>query len=513
MENINAALLIDAYKSFHVHAYHPDVTHVYSNFTNRDGLYSNTKRNGVVFVGLQYFIKDILIRQWNETFFSKSKDEAISEYKRVISSMLGKDIDATHMEKLHDLGYLPIKIKALPEGSLVPYKVPVLTITNTVSGFGWVTNMLETVLSSELWGISTSATTAYAYRKRFEMEPSLKKLGMNKFLGHDFSYRGMFGSKAAAQSGFGHLCSFFGSDTIPAALFAEKYYNAKIDKELVFSSVKATEHSTMCSYGVENEIESLERLITQVVPDGIISIVSDTWDFWKLVTEYLPKLKDKILARNGTLVVRPDSGCPVKILTGYLPEDGIKPMTFTKEGIPELWMDTEGNIITDAERKGLIECLCETFGGTIQEGTGLKLLDSHIGAIYGDSITLERQDQIIQRLLKKGFVPSVVLGIGSFTYQYVTRDTHGSAVKATCVQKGEGNYEAIFKDPKTDHKKRSAKGLLKVTLTDGKYCLENDVTPSQEKEGELKTIFEDGKLLVETSLNEIRERIDATFKL
>ena len=572
MNNINAALLKDAYKAFHKFAYNPEVTHVYSNFTNRHGKYSNTKSDEVVFVGLQYFIKEILVKQWNDTFFSKPKEEVVGEYRRVIESMLGKTIDTKHMEDLHDLGYLPILVKALPEGSVVGYQIPTLTITNTVSGFGWVTNMLETVMSSELWGISTSATTAYTYRKRFEKEQSLKELGMIPFLGHDFSYRGMFGTQAAAQSGFGHLCSFVGSDTIPAALFAEEYYGAKIDKELVFASVDATEHSVMCSYGTEGEQASLEHLITNVTPAGIISVVSDTWDFWKLVTEYLPNLKDKIMVRDGTLVIRPDSGDPVEILCGKssnaitlnkqftdfniwkeyvhdhlhelfsneLEEDPTNPFSDMTERYnfngkiyevtyePDLnrhdktyyYVDNWGGfeekfcwveVELTAEEKGLIECLWDTFGGTIQESTGLKLLDSHIGAIYGDSITLERQDEIIKRLVTKGFVPSVVLGIGSYTYQYVTRDTHGSAVKATCVQKGEGNYEPIFKDPKTDKSKKSAKGLLMVTKEEGKFVLHSDVTPEQEQQGELIPVFKDGELLVETTLSEIRERINFTL--
>lgn len=492
MKYIQASLLKDAYKAYHKHAYNPEVTHVYSNFTNRNGKYSNTGMDKVVFVGLQYFIKEILIDQWNETFFNLPKKVVVDEYQRVIGSMLGKEVPTDHIADLHDLGYLPISIKALPEGSLVPYQVPVLTITNTVSGFGWITNMLETVMSSELWGISTSATTAYAFRKRFEEESSLKELGMTPFLGHDFAYRGLAGSHAASQFGFGHLCSFVGSDTIPAALFAEKYYNAKIDKELVFASVEATEHSVMCSYGMEGEQSSLEHLMTEVSPSGILSVVSDTWDFWKLVDEYLPNLKDKIMSRDGTLVIRPDSGDPVKILTGYTDDE-------VYEGISEL------------ERKGLVECLWDTFGGSTQESTGLKLLDSHVGAIYGDSITLERQDQIIKRLVAKGFVPSVVLGIGSFTYQYVTRDTHGSAVKATCVQKGEGNYIPIFKDPKTDSKKKSAKGLLRVEKEDGNYVLYGNQTSDQEGQGELVEVFRDGIILVKTSLQEIRERINSTF--
>lgn len=478
-----APLMKDAYKVFHKFAYKKGVTHVYSNFTNRFNTHSNIPNNSeVMFVGLQYFIKDVLIERWNNTFFSADKETAVNEYSRVVNAMLGKTIDVSHIEELHDLGYLPLKIKAVKEGQLVPYGVPSLSIVNTVEGFGWLTNMIETVMSAEIWPICTSATTALAYRRRFEKEESLDK-EMIPFMGHDFSYRGMFGTQAAAMSGFGHLTSFAGSDVIPAALFAEKYYGARIDKELVFASVDATEHSVMCSYGTEGEIDSLEHLITNVTPTGIISIVSDTWDFWKLVGEYLPKLKDKIMSRDGVVVIRPDSGDPVKIICG----------------------DNKGK--TKLERKGLIECLWDIFGGT--ENNGLKKLDVHIGAIYGDSITLERQDLIIKGLLTKGFVPNVTLGIGSYTYQYVTRDTHGSAVKATDVQFGTGNHQPIFKDPKTDSSKKSAKGLLRVCKSADNSLYMMDCVHPDDEGGVLETVFEDGDIIRETSLNEIRDMVNS----
>ena len=551
---MNAALNKDAYKVFHPFAYNPKVTHVFSNMTPRFGKHSNVKGNEeVLFVGLQPYLLETLVNTWNRDFFWQPKDAVCGDYQRVVSAMLGKTVPVDHIEALHDLGYLPICVKALPEGSLVPYNVPVYTIFNTVEGFGWVTNMLETDMSAETWGIMTSATTAFAYRKRFEQEPELKASGMIKFMGHDFSYRGMFGRQAAAMSGFGHLCSFVGSDTIPAALYAEKYYGAQIDKELVFASVDATEHSIMCSYGTEGELESLRHLIEDVTPSGIISIVSDTWDFWKLVTEYLPSLKDKIMTREGTVVIRPDSGDPVKILTGYtfkslealskelelLVEDFVEPWELHKLELEVEVVKTNGKYFTysieytaypeggyshepeiklleevpEHEVKGLIQCLYETFGGTATE-SGLIALDSHIGAIYGDSITLERQDQIIKRLKAKGFLPSVVLGIGSFTYQYVTRDTHGTAVKATDTQHGTGNHVAISKDPKTDSSKKSAKGLLMVVKDEnGRFQLKADVTPEEEasEANELKVVYENGKEYNLTTLAEIRERVDSYF--
>ncbi|BBL19206.1 nicotinate phosphoribosyltransferase [Vibrio phage KIT04] len=527
-----AALITDGYKVFHPFAYRPGTTHVYSNGTARFNKHSNVPNNAaVVNFGIQMALQK-LNNLWNENFFNLPKEEVLAEYQRVIKGYLGKKISVDHIAKLHDVGYLPIEVKALPEGSLVPYGVPPYTIHNTVSGLGWVTNLLETPFSAEYWPAVTSATTAFAYRERFERVPALRAGGMIKFMGHDFSARGLWGMFAPEQNG--HLTSFVGTDSIVSGLAMEQFYDAQIDKELVMASVDATEHSVMCSYESDNELESLIHLISNVTPNGIISIVSDTWDFWQLVTEYLPQIKDLIMSRDGTVVIRPDSGDPVEILCGivkhphyydtideaYAKLDGFFEVEGKAVDIAGQWRRASiaadgrvgfGKPIPEHEVKGLIECLWDTFGGT--EVDGLRLLDSHIGAIYGDSITLERQDQIIERLLAKGFVPSVVLGIGSFTYQYVTRDTHGFAIKATDIQVGEGNHIAISKDPKTDQSKKSAKGLLMVVEDGDSYRLVADVTPEQEASDEncLKTIFKDGKFIKRTSLAEIRARIDSHF--
>ncbi|QDF14798.1 nicotinate phosphoribosyltransferase [Vibrio phage Pontus] len=540
-----AALITDGYKVFHPFAYRPGTTHVYSNGTARFNKHSNVPNNAeIVHFGIQMALQK-LNTLWNENFFKHPKEAVLAEYQRVISGYLGKKISVDHIAKLHDVGYLPIEVKSLPEGSLVPYGVPPYTIHNTVEGLGWVTNLLETPFSAEYWPAVTSATTAFAYRSRFEQVPALRAGGMIKFMGHDFSARGLWGMFAPEQNG--HLTSFVGTDSMVSGLAMEQYYDARIDKELVMASVDATEHSVMCSYETENELESLIHLISNVTPNGIISIVSDTWDFWQLVTQYLPEIKDLIMSRDGTVVIRPDSGDPVKILTGYtsINIDALEDLIDEECGTNELIKleETFEAVIKDGkfyeweayayhypdgtfgdcditlkreipehEVKGLVECLWDTFGGT--EVDGLRLLDSHIGAIYGDSITLERQDQIIERLIAKCFVPSVVLGIGSFTYQYVTRDTHGFAIKATDIQVGEGNHIAISKDPKTDQSKKSAKGLLMVVEDGDSYRLVADVTPEQEASEEncLKTIFKDGEFVKRTSLAEIRARIDAHFE-
>lgn len=520
-----ASMQKDVYKEFHGRAYHPDVTEVYANFTSRSGRLSNVENNDkVAFVGLQYFIKSYLQEEWDD-FFKMEKSKAVANHKRIMSAMLGYPIDVSYLEALHDLGYLPLKIKALPEGTLVPYLVPPITIVNTKEGFQWLTNMIETVLSCENWPIQTSATTAVSYLKVFKEFANKTGFPMAAvpFQGHDFSFRGMFGKHAAAMSGFGHLASgLVGTDTIPAVLFAEKYYGANVDNELVGCSVDATEHSVTCSWILEGEIEFFKYLMQEQSPKGVLAVVSDTWDFWTLVTEYLPKLKEDILARDGTLVIRPDSGDPVKILTGYrvaadseasnqkqaakhAQDNGYE--AYCYDGTYYALSDDGSFELMPCEVKGLIECLWDIFGGSITD-KGFKLLDDHIGAIYGDAITLTRQRQILQRLMDKGFASKVVLGIGSYSYQYVTRDTHGSAVKATSVVKNNERL-AIFKDPKTDTKKKSAKGLLKVDRVNGELTLFDDVSDKEEQEGLLEVVFEDGKLIKETTLAQIRHIIDS----
>ena len=481
---MNPIFLKDGYKVGHKFQYPEGTTLVYSNLTPRTSRVEGVEN--VVFFGLQYFIKEYLIRQFDEQFFQQPKEKVMAQYRRRIDNYLGKDaISYDHIAALHDLGYLPLEIKALPEGALVPMKVPVLTLWNTKPEFFWLTNMLETLMSAILWKPMTSATTAFEYLKTFRAyaEQTVgEDLSFVPWQGHDFSFRGMSGIEDATMSGAGHLLSFAGTDTIPAIDFLETFYNADCEQELIGGSVAATEHSVMCMGTQDAEIQTFIHLIEDIYPKSIVSIVSDTWDFWQVITEFLPQLKAKILAREGKVVIRPDSGDPVKIIVG----DANAPV-----GTPE--------------HKGAIECMWDIFGGTMTP-QGYKLLDPHIGLIYGDSITTARQKAILEGLRKKGFASyNVVLGIGSYTYEYVTRDTFGFAMKATYGEvNGEGR--AIFKDPKTDNgTKKSAKGLMKVIKNEAnQYELQDDVTWQQAAEGELKTVFRDGTLMVDWTLGEVR---------
>lgn len=493
MMNLNPMLMSDFYKQSHREQYPQGTEKVYSTWTPRTSRIDGIDK--VVCFGVQGFIKKYLIDYFNKNFFDISEEEAVSSFERMIKFTLGKtEVDTSHVRALHELGYLPIKIQALKEGTLTPIRVPMLTIENTIPDFFWLTNFLETLMSCELWQSMTSATLAFQYRKIVEKyaKETCDDNSHVPFQCHDFSMRGMSSVESSISSGMGHLLSFSGTDTIPAIFGLEQYYNANIENELVGTSIPATEHSVMCSYGNTNEFELFKHLLLDVYPTGLFSAVSDTWDLWKVVTEYIPALKEEILGRDGRLVVRPDSGIPEDIICGDVN---------APEGSPE--------------RKGVIELLWETFGGTINS-KGYKVLDTHIGCIYGDSITLERAEEICKRLKDKGFASSnIVFGVGSFTYQYNTRDTFGFALKATYVIVN-GEERLIFKNPKTDNGvKKSQRGLVNVTrdkdgklvFTDGfyksDYDAEQKVNPTL-----LETVFKDGKLLRDESLAEIRARLD-----
>lgn len=486
---LSAALLCDFYKISHRNMY-PDGTEVvYSTWTPRASRMKGIDH--VVNFGQQAFIKNYLIDFFDTNFFSRPKEEVIAEYTRILKYTLGvANPDSSHIEELHDLGYLPLSIKSLPEGTLVPLRVPMLTIQNTNPKFFWLTNYIETLASCELWQAMTSATIAREYRKILDYY-AMETVGNTDFVmfqGHDFSMRGMSSLQSAITSGMGHLLSFSGTDTIPAIQGAENAYNANIEKELVGTSIPATEHSIQCAFG--DDMAYLENMLNVVHPTGPVSIVSDGYDFWDVIARVIPALKDKILARDGgpesldKVVIRPDSGDPILIVCG----------------------DPNGK--TELEKKGAVEALWDIFGGTVTD-KGYKLLDSHIGLIYGDAITLRRCEEICRQLEAKGFASiNAVFGIGSYTYQYNTRDTFGFALKSTlCVINGD--EKQIFKDPKTDNGiKKSQKGRV-VVLKEGdslKFMdglnLKDDIAGDQ-----LVEIYRDGKLLLDETFANIRARL------
>lgn len=528
MKNLTpVTLLSDFYKLSHSAQYPKGTTKVYSTWTPRSAKFAPYAEDGVIVFGLQYFIKEYLIERFNTEFFSRPLEELKAEYIRFVTHTLGSQYsDFSRYENLHNLGYLPIEIKALDEGTKSSIRVPILTIENTKPEFFWLTNYLETIMSATLWTPIQSATLAYNYRKVLD-EYAIKTTGSTDevdFQAHDFSFRGMSSEQSAMTSGAGHLTSFIGSDSIVSGIFMEEYYNANVENELVLASIPATEHSVMCSYGQENEENLLKHLMTEVYPSGFFSVVSDTWDFFKLVSEYLPRLKDIIMSRDGRVVIRPDSGDPVKIITGnsdYIVKNREELSAIHLEQNMTVYIVEEDKyfklvakdlveIEPTVEVKGLIKSLYDIFGGIVND-LGYKILDSHIGAIYGDSITLERAKIISKRLEKAGFATTnIVYGVGSFSYQYNTRDTLGQAIKATYAIV-DGEERLLFKDPITDDgTKRSQRGMVSVTKTETGTTFKDGLTSKDKKDLDksiLKTVFKNGDLLIEHSLKEIRQRI------
>lgn len=488
MKNIPAALLCDFYKLSHRTMFPEGTQYLYETFTPRKSRIEGV--TSVVAFGFQGFIKKYLIEYFNENFFNKDFHEIKEEYERVLKFCLGvENPDATHLKELHDLGNLPLRIRAVEEGTEVPMRVPVLTIENTHPDFAWLVGFFETLMSAEIWMPMTSATISLQYKRiltRYAEETS-DIPDFVQFQGHDFSMRGMSCIEAAMSSGCGHLTSFCGTDTIPAILYAEQYYNANIEKELVGVSCAASEHSVMEANGMD-EYKTHKYLLTEKYPTGILSLVGDTWNLWNVLTDVLPRLKNEIMARDGKYVCRPDSGSPVLILCGN--PDGEH----------------------DAEKKGVIELLWDVFGGAVNS-KGYKQLDPHVGAIYGDAITPERAEEICARLKEKGFASTnVVLGIGSYTFQYKTRDTFGFALKATSVTI-DGVEHKIFKDPVTDKDKFKKSQLGRVVVlrdSEGVINYVDNLSFLDTKFYEddlLELVFLNGMLMKETSLAEVRARL------
>ena len=519
---IPAPLLLDSYKSSHRKQYSPNTEVVYSTWTPRKSRESDI--NKVVVFGIQAFIQDYLVELFNQTFFYRKKEDVIPVIKEIMQNYTG-DSDTSHWEALHDLGYLPLEIRALPEGTLCPIRVPMATIENTKPEFYWLTNFIETIFSTEVWKPMTSATIALQYRKILDSyaEKTCDNNDHVDYQGHDFSLRGMAGVDAGLSSGAGHLVSFKGSDTIPAVFWIEKYYQTKNINGSVATSIPATEHSVAETNIIELEeqfknsedprLEAerayLGRLLNDVYPSGFFSYVSDTYNLWDVCTKVLPSHKDKIMSRDGRVVVRPDSGDPVDILCGYNTKTFFDDYGGTDK--PVRLRDESDTPYYNEINKGVIELLWETFGGTVNS-KGYKVLDSHIGCLYGDAITLERAKEICERLEKKGFASSnVVLGIGSYTYNMNTRDTFGFALKTTYGVVN-GKELLLYKDPITDDgTKKSQKGRVIVlrdengdlTYIDNLYKSEWEKRVNN-GEDELRTVFKDGKVMNTQSFDMVR---------
>jgi len=535
--NINPLLDVDFYKVSHKHMYPRGMTKMYSNLTPRSAKHFRFKSadfdNRVVVFGTQALINQ-LANHWQTNFFNKPIEPLVAEYKSVLLNCLGvSDPDVQWCYDLHNLGYLPILIKALPEGSRSPIGVPVLTIANTHDNFAWLVNYLETYLSTNIWKPITMATNSYEY-KRILAKYNALTADTTDFMPwqvHDFAARGLGSSHEWAINCIAHLTSFSGTDTVQAILGAQHYYGADLT---CGGSVPATEHSVMTiNISTSNHDDKLlaeqtylHKLLTDLYPTGILSVVCDSYDFWGVIEHNLPALKDVIMYRDGKLVIRPDSGNPIDVICGVSVNQSFN--YDLEEAIPLLYMGTtyfECNSgtykvktivndedeyessytkITEVEARGLLQSLWDIFGGTLND-KGYKVLDSHIGLIYGDAITADVYESILSRMESMGFSSdNLVIGKGAVGDQLITRDTFGFAIKAThCVVNGQSIE--VSKEPKTDAKKKSAKGLLHVTPD---FQLIDQCTPEQEATGLLEPIFHNSEVLSNTTLEEIRQKLN-----
>ena len=488
MINYNPLLCLDFYKTAHANQYPSGLTRIVSYYTPR-----MTRLNGIdklPLFGLQAFIREYLIEAFNRNFFSCPFDDVYNEYCRVMqNTVFTSGIGFKRFMQLHKLGYLPLEIRAVPEGTRTDIRVPQIEISNTHPDFVWLVNTIETMLSCTMWHTQISAEIGYLYRQilnEYADRTCDDTVSRARLLG-DFSMRGQESVESATKSSAAFMLSFLFTETVPAILWLEDNYLCRVEHDQIGFGSLSTEHSVMCSnFALDGDEETLlSRLLTQIYPDKNFSIVSDT--YWNFVDNILPKMKNEILAHDGCFYIRGDSGDPVEVAT---------------KTVFHLW---------------------EIFGGT-ENSKGYKVLDRHVKAMYGDSITLQRCEQIYKTLSDAGFaIDNLLLGAGSFSlqcletlsdgsssFQPYTRDTFGIAVKATYAEDENGNPIMIFKDPKTDSEdfKRSQRGCCRVYRTTCGYAYEDGLTWAQaQKDNELQTVFKDGQMTKLFTLDQIRSNL------
>ena len=492
--NTLAILLSDTYKQTHDRMYPKNLKKLVSYWVPRKSMFVNEENQKMVWFGLQGFIQEWLIEYFERNFFNLPLEAVVNEYKYSMDIQIGEgNYDIDKVENLWRLGYLPIEIKALPEGSLVDMGIPCIEITNTHDNFAWLVQWIECILQAELWKMCNHATIGHMYY-------TLAKKWYNKTVDNtidprnafaDFGMRGMSCMNEAIRCSAAWLLSSNKTSTIPAISYLDKYYFAKCADNKIGIGAVSTEHSVMgANFALDgNERDFVKRLLTELYPNSSFSMVSDTYDYWNMVENIIPSLKEEILNHNGKLLIRPDSGDQFET---------------TVETIQKLW-----NI----------------FGGTTNT-KGYKVLDSHIGVILGDGCTLEVLDRIWTELESRGFAANnAIFGVGAFCFSAIfengkmivnTRDTYGCAMKATYGVFGDKELK-IYKDPKTDtsHLKKSHRGLVFVEKVGDKFTYKDDMLQSEYDEyakthtSAMRTVFKNSALLLPNceTRKEIRERL------
>lgn len=446
---------VDSYKTSHFSQFPKDTTSLFSYIEARGGNYKET-----VFFGLQYFIKEYLLNPITEADVNKAK-------KLYAAHGVPFNYDGW-MYIVNELkGYLPIKIKAVPEGTKVPISNILVSVESTDKNVPWIVSWVETALLRSIWYGTTVATRSNYIKSIIKegLEKSSDSIDEINFKLHDFGSRGVSSQESAILGGMAHLLNFMGTDTVVALLGAQDYYNA----DMAGYSIPASEHSSITSWGKENETEAYRNMIKQFAkPGAIFACVSDSYDIYNAISNiWGSSLKDEVVNSKATLVVRPDSGIPEEVVL-----------------------------------KSLI-LLDEKFGSTINS-KGFKVLNN-VRVIQGDGIDENSIQKIINNVINAGYsLTNVAFGMGGALLQQLNRDTCSFAMKCSSITVGDEDRD-VFKDPIEAKNKKSKKGKLDLILNDSNKLETTKLSDSSNSV--MRVVFENGKLLVDDSFDTIKQRV------
>lgn len=455
----NIILMTDSYKVSHHKQYPPKTEKVYSYFESRGGEFDNT-----VFFGLQYFIKKYLTGR-------VVTQEKIDEARDLLTGHLGSEdiINLAGWEYIlkEHAGRLPVEIKAVPEGTVVPTGNVLMTVENTDPNCFWLTNYLETLLV-QVWYPTTVATLSREMKKMLRLH--LKRTGSDTgldFMLHDFGFRGVSSVESAMLGGAAHLLNFRGTDTLAALVMAKDYYSAGV----AGFSIPASEHSTMTSWN--DEAKAMENML-DIYTTGLVACVSDSYDIYNACENiWGDTLKDKILNRDGVLVVRPDSGDPCEVVVKCL------------------------NILGDK------------FGYETNE-KGYKVLNPKIRMIQGDGCDYTMVNQILTIMAIDGWAAeNLAFGMGGALLQKLHRDTLSFAFKCSAI-KIDGEWKDVFKNPITMKSKASKKGqlMLRRDKNDGTVETKRRIAGHEYTDDVLQQVFLNGELKNETTFDDCIKRAE-----
>ncbi len=461
----NFILNTDSYKTSHWVQYPPNTEYVSSYIEARG---SNSNFNNVLFFGLQAFIKEYLSKPITEQDINEAK-MLLTAHGVPFNEAGWRDLNKKHN------GFLPLRIQAVPEGTVIPTGQVLCQVVNTDPEFFWLTSYIETALLRAIWYPTTVASLSYYCKQIIKqgLEKSADNLNSLPFKLHNFGARGVSSLESAALGGLAHLINFSGTDTISALIAASRWYGmdgSSDNRQMPAFSIPAAEHSTMTSWGQAHEVDAYANMLKQFGGEGhVVAVVSDSYDLWNAIDNiWGGELKAQVETMGGTLVIRPDSGDPVKVVREALQRLAVK-------------------------------------FGTITNTKGYRVLPDYIRLIQGDGINSTSIGKIIEAILAAGFsTENITFGMGGGLLQQVNRDTLNFAMK-TSAARIDGEWRDVYKDPITSVNKRSKKGRLALVRHQGSY-----ITLREDELGEYKNLLRDvfinGELLIDDTLSTIRER-------